>query len=129
IPAHMALVAGESIFWSIPVDFKYYFIFPLIIWFCYKFLKWDALKMLFIFLALIVAATVIQMTYKLPLVSTIRYLPIFLIGTIISVYEPLLGQEQLSKVNLKIYSRIGVIALAAILVTVPYYFVNIFGFK
>lgn len=129
IPAHMALIAGESIFWSIPVEFKYYFISPLIIWVCYKYLKWDALKMACMFLALIVGAVIIEKIFKLPLVSTFRYLPIFMVGTVISVYEPLLGKERLSKVDLKIYNRIGVIALTAVLVTVPYYFVNIFGFK
>lgn len=33
---HLLLVKGESIFWSIPVEFKYYFISPLLMYFFYK---------------------------------------------------------------------------------------------
>ena len=78
IPLHMFLLKGESIFWSIPVEFKYYLISPIIMWFCQRFLNWDYIKLALFFLSLIIASIGIELLFKLPLVSTLRYFPIFL---------------------------------------------------
>ena len=93
IPLHMILLKGESIFWSIPVEFKYYFISPLIMWFCHKFLEWSAGKLLFVFVLIVAISIAIELIFHLPLVSTFRYFPIFLVGTIISIYELLFKRQ------------------------------------
>ncbi|MFT6842764.1 MAG: peptidoglycan/LPS O-acetylase OafA/YrhL [Psychroserpens sp.] len=129
IPLHMMLIKGESIFWSIPVEFKYYFISPLIMWFCHKFLKWNARKLIFLFSFMITSTIVIKLVFYLPLVSTFRYFPIFLVGTIISIYE-LLFKNQLQKIiKPSLFNIAGLMAFALILLTTPYYFEHIFGFK
>ena len=129
VPLHMILVKGESIFWSIPVEFKYYFISPLIMWFCHKFLKRSKVKLLFVFLIVLLSSITIELIFHLPLVSTFRYFPIFLVGTFISVFELLYKDEIKQFASPRIYSFIGFIAFSAIIITIPFYFEKIFGFK
>ena len=129
IPLHMALIRGESIFWSIPVEFKYYFISPLIMWFCHKFLKWDKMKLLFAFLIVLLTSIIIEVIYHLPLVSTFRYFPIFLVGTFISIFELLYKDKIKHLTSPKMYNIIGIVGLLLIIITIPFYFENIFGFK
>ena len=129
IPLHMALLRGESIFWSIPVEFKYYLISPLIMWFCHKYLKWDPVKLMFVFMLLILTSIAIEVVFQLPLVSTFKYFPIFLIGTMISIYELLFKNFFQNKIDPKLYNTAGLIAFALILITIPFYFEKIFGTK
>lgn len=129
IPLHMFLIRGESIFWSIPVEFKYYFISPLIMWFCHKFLKWDKMKLLFGFLIMLLASIFIELIYHLPLVSTFRYFPIFLVGTFISIFELLYKDKIKQLTSPRMYNIIGIIGLLLIIITIPFYFEKIFDFK
>ncbi|MEM6263277.1 MAG: acyltransferase, partial [Bacteroidota bacterium] len=129
IPLHMLLIRGESIFWSIPVEFKYYFVSPLIMWICHKFLNWDKIKLAIFFVLLIFASIIIEFIYKLPLVSTIRFFPIFLVGTVISIYEIIERKEVIQAIKPVYFNLLGIIAGMLILITVPYYFEKIFGFK
>lgn len=129
IPLHMALVRGESIFWSIPVEFKYYFISPLIMWLCHKFLKWNKMKLFVAFLLLLFTSILIELIYHLPLVSTIRYFPIFLVGTFISIFE-LLYQDKIKRLaSPKMYNILGISAFTIIIITIPFYFEKIFGYQ
>lgn len=129
IPMHMVLIKGESIFWSIPVEFKYYFISPLIMWLCHKFLKWDKMKILFSLLIVLVASIIIELIFHLPLVSTFRYFPIFLVGTFISIFELLHKHKIKHLTSPKMYNILGIVGLLLIIVTIPFYFEKIFGFK
>jgi peptidoglycan/LPS O-acetylase OafA/YrhL len=128
VPLHMILIKGESIFWSIPVEFKYYFISPIILWFCHQALHWNKKKLLVLFIALIALTVTIELIFRLPLVSTFRYFPIFLIGTIISIYELLYRKKIQPIKNNLIYSLSGALAFLMILLTIPFYFEKIFGF-
>lgn len=129
IPLHMFLIKGESIFWSIPVEFKYYLISPLIMWLCNKFLKWDKMKLLFGFLVVLITSIVVEMIYQLPLLSTFKYFPIFLVGTFISIFE-LLYKDRIGHVsNPRVFNFVGMIALLLIIISIPFYFEKIFGFK
>lgn len=129
IPAHMILLRGESVFWSIPVEFKYYFISPLIMWFCHKYLHWDKFKILIMFLGIIILTILIEWHYKLPLISTIKYFPIFIVGTLISIYELLYQDNVFKNVKSWIFSSLGFFSLLIIVVTIPFYFKIIFGFS
>jgi peptidoglycan/LPS O-acetylase OafA/YrhL len=128
-PAHMLLLRGESIFWSIPVEFKYYFISPLLMWFCHKYLKWDKLKLSLAFLVAIATSILIELMFNLPLISTFRYFPIFMIGTLLSIYELIISKEKIQNINPKIFNFFGLVGLALISVTIPFYFEKIFGYK
>jgi len=129
IPLHMILAKGESIFWSISVEFKYYFISPILMWFCYKYLKWNKIKLLMVFLILLISSIVVELIYNLPLISTFRYFPIFLVGTFISIFELFYEDRIKQFTSQKIYSIIGLISAVLIMITIPFYFEKIFGFK
>lgn len=126
IPTHMLLLKGESVFWSIPVEFKYYFISPIIIWFGHKYLKWNKLKLLVMFMVIIATTIVIEWHFKLSLISTIRFFPIFIVGTLISIYELLYKDHILKYTQPWFFNSIGIIALALIIFTIPFYFKIIF---
>ncbi|MCR9289857.1 MAG: acyltransferase [Bacteroidetes bacterium] len=127
--SHLFLIKGEWMYWSIPVEFKYYFISPLIMFFCHKYLKWDIKYMLILLSIIMVLATALTLSKSFVTdsrVSTFRYFPIFLVGTIISIYELLIKQKHnLEKYKQKIEIA-GGISLAIILITIPYYFQLIF---
>jgi peptidoglycan/LPS O-acetylase OafA/YrhL len=128
IPLHMLLIKGESIFWSIPVEFKYYFISPFIMWFCHRFLNWNNIKIAFFFVVLIITTIGIELIFNLPRVSTWKYFPIFLVGTIISIYE--LNRVEIIKSIKPLYLNLmGFSSCLLILLTVPFYFKSIFGFE
>ncbi len=126
---HLTFLKGESIFWSIPVEFKYYFISPLIMWFCHKILKWNPAMLMLVFTIMIVATIAIEFIFHLPLLSTFRYFPIFLVGTIISIYELLFKQQLDKRVKPILFSLAGLGAFVLILITTPHYFDKLFGFK
>ncbi len=125
---HLFLVEGKGIYWSIPVEFKYYLISPFIMWICHKYFKWEKNKILFFFLSIITLSVFSGVLLKFSSISTFRFLPIFMVGTSISVYE------LLYKNNISIYAgskKIDIVGFAsffAILLTVPYYFKKVFGF-
>lgn len=124
----MLLLKGESIFWSIPVEFKYYFISPLIIWVCHKHLKWNQVKLIGLFTLIIISTIAIELIYQLPITSTLRYFPIFIVGTIISIFE-LLNTKKLKTNKYSIaYSIGGIISIICIGISIPFYFQYIFGY-
>lgn len=128
IPKHLLLLSGEGIFWSIPVEFKYYLISPFIIFFCHKYLKWDRTKLLFLFSILIICSISIELTYNLPSYSTLRYLPIFLIGTMISIYELTIKNKSVN-LNQPLLGTIGIISLSLIILSTPYYAKSVFNLE
>jgi peptidoglycan/LPS O-acetylase OafA/YrhL len=93
---HVTLQKGLNIFWSIPVEFKYYFISPLILLAGGYYLKWNPIHMAFKFsyrpLRVVILAVIqigvcifINQVFDLSRISTIKYAPVFLIGTILSI--------------------------------------------
>lgn len=129
VPEHLFLQKGESVFWSIPVEFKYYFISPLIMWFCHKYLSWDKFKIIILFSGIIIITVLIEWFFKLPFISTFKYFPIFMIGTLISIYELLYQEKFLKSIKSWIYNFVGIISVSLILITIPYYFKIMFGFS
>ena len=129
IPFHLLMLKGESIFWSIPVEFKYYLVSPLLLWFCHSKLKWNKLKVLSLFILLIAGAVAIELMFSLPRISTLKYLPIFLIGTIISVFEVLNQKKIFSKFSSTGINIISLLSVLLIIISVPYYFRSIFNIE
>lgn len=129
VPLHMILAKGESVFWSIPVEFKYYFISPLIMYSCHRFLKWDKQKLFIFFITLTGFTFTIQLIHPLSSPSTLRYFPIFIVGTFISIYELIFRDEIKQFHNPRMINIGGVSAFLIILITIPFFFDKIFGFK
>ena len=78
---HLLLQKGKGVFWSIPVEFKYYLISPLLLWICHRLFHWNPPYIFGFTLALIIASLTINYFFDLPKLSTVRYLHIFLLGT------------------------------------------------
>ena len=121
------MAEGLGIFWSIAVEFKYYFLSPLIMAFCHYILKWD-LKRVTIFLAALIGLSVyLQAKYKYDEITLIRYLPVFLAGTLISIYEVLLEKKKTSKflkataLNMLVCSAVCLSSFQSLLYTAVYF--------
>jgi len=124
---HLTLQQGLGIFWSIAVEFKYYFLSPLIMAFCHYMLKWD-LKKVTIFLAALIGVSVyLQAKYKYDEITLVRYLPVFLTGTLISIYEVLLEKKK----NLKVFKSnrfeyAGLFCSLLIIISIPSLYSRLF---
>ena len=86
---HLALMRGDHIFWSIPTEFRYYLISPLLLWLCLRLFKLKGSNTIRFFTAIIFATIFINHFNELPRHSTLRYLGIFAIGTLIAAFETL----------------------------------------
>lgn len=126
---HLLWQKGDSIFWSIPVEFKYYFVSPLIMYFCHRVLKWQPWAILFTLLTIIMASMISEAVYGSHKLSAWSYYPTFLTGTIFSILE-LLSRDKIRSPKLSKWLEIGGwIGLALVLFTIPYYFRRITHLK
>jgi peptidoglycan/LPS O-acetylase OafA/YrhL len=122
LPLHMLLLKGKDVFWSIPVEFKYYFLSPVLMWFCNKYLHWERSKILLFFVLLIAVSIAAQQLFHFPLISTFRFLPVFLVGTFISVYE-IWNSKPLNQWIRPLYADVlAMLSLIIIVCSFPYYF-------
>lgn len=124
---HLTLQEGLGIFWSIAVEFKYYFISPLIMAFCNYALKWDLKKTTLFLLALIGVSIYLQAKNKYDEITLVRYLPIFLMGTLLSIYEVILQKERDIKLfKSKGLGYAGLICCLLIIISIPSVFQFLF---
>ena len=84
---HLALQRGDHIFWSIPVEFKYYLISPILLYFFHRLLRWNLWAMGITFAALFVGVYQYSLHWQPDGTSTLLYLNIFLMGTLVAVLE------------------------------------------
>lgn len=123
---HLLLLDGQSVFWSIPVEFKYYFISPFIMLFCHKALKWNFYLILLGLIAATIGSILLQYVCNFYTISTFRYLPIFFIGTFIAIVELLKSDWSVFQFENKgVVTLIGGISFFIILFTFPNYFTRI----
>lgn len=92
IANHLMLVEGNGIFWSIPAEFKYYLISPVVLLVVHHLLQWRTMPViLFLGLMFTVPAWVLYY-HLLPADQTLPHLSFFLVGTAVAVFEQLLPQ-------------------------------------
>jgi peptidoglycan/LPS O-acetylase OafA/YrhL len=127
IPMHIFLLAGEYIFWSIPVEFKYYFISPLILWGFHRLFKWDLNKIMISLALLTMLSIIIELIFELPTIVTLRFFPIFLAGTFIAILEVLKGKKFLQNISPYLIDSSGIIAFILVILSVPFYTQRVFG--
>ena len=84
---HLALQRGDHIFWSIPVEFKYYLISPILLFFFHWVVRWNLWAMGITFAALFVGVYQYSVHWQPEDTSTLLYLNIFLMGTLVAVLE------------------------------------------
>ncbi len=125
--AHLILKEGWHFYWSISVEFKYYILSPILLMIIHKYFKWN-IKYTISFISIITFASIL-LTIKLGLsyLSIVRYLPIFLTGTAIAIFEVKRPDEFSRTINNKGFKYAGILALAIILLSIPYYFKLITG--
>ena len=79
---HLILQAGKSVLWSIPVEFKYYFILPVIaILFAYLKDNFFLASTIFVLSILVVAYSYPIQKYEENTYSLAPYLPLFIMGS------------------------------------------------
>jgi peptidoglycan/LPS O-acetylase OafA/YrhL len=124
---HLLLLKGNSMFWSIPVEFKYYFLSPIIMLFCHRILKWNK-KLIFICLgSIIIISIALHGVFHFDRVSTIRYFPFFIMGTILSIWE-MLDFKKYEEIGKKI-KVLSYFILGLLLFTIPFILEKITGLK
>ncbi len=129
ILSHLFLIKGDYVFWSISVEFKYYILSPFLLIIIHKHLHWNIRSTLIFLFILIVISLIVTIYFELPLDSFIRYLPIFLTGTILSLLE-ILKPDKFKKLTAKIiFNYIVIISILTIIILIPFYFKMIFGIK
>ncbi len=128
---HIFLLEGESIFWSIPVEFKYYFISPVLMLIINRFLKWNLKNISIWIISISIISAILVKVIDLDNNSTFRFLPIFLVGTLLSVGELIIDRTKENKMIFKksFFELSGWIAVFLILISIPYYFKTVFGFS
>lgn len=88
---HMSLQSGKGVFWSIPVEFKYYFISPLIILLYKYILNWNFWYISISTFSIIILVIVYNQYTNFDLanlnLNPINYLPVFLLGSYLSFIE------------------------------------------
>lgn len=84
---HITLQRGDHIFWSIPVEFKYYLISPILLYFFNRVLRWNLWAMGITFALLFAGVHQYSVLWQPEDTSTLLYLNIFLMGTLVAVLE------------------------------------------
>jgi peptidoglycan/LPS O-acetylase OafA/YrhL len=124
---HVTLQEGLGIFWSIVVEFKYYFISPLIMAFCNYVLDWNLIGVTVFIVNLIGFSVYLQAKYKFDEITLLRYLPIFLLGTLISIYEVLLEKKaDLKMFKSKVFEYAGLFCVLLLIISIPSIYSKLF---
>ena len=112
---HLTLQSAKNHFWTIPVEIKYYFILPCVVWLTVKILKQKLLKTTIVYASLILAFELFESSLWEPTrLSILPHLSIFLIGSLAA----LVHSKILNLPNPKVYRvRTGmeVISILALL--------------
>jgi peptidoglycan/LPS O-acetylase OafA/YrhL len=128
---HVLLQQGNSVLWSIPVEFKYYFVLPLVVIIFYLLLKKRTVPAI-AFSTCIIILTMIIFPPEGSLendVSLIYYLPIFLCGSLGALLHYNFQKSLLKdKIEMKIFCEgIAVISSLLVLTTIPNLYSIIIG--
>jgi len=119
VETHLILQGGKGIFWTIPVEFKYYILLPAVAFFMHRCLNdhvWLASVSIFIAL--------IAIEWQLPAsqsemngIALLPYLVIFLPGTLAALIH--IRVQTIPIRNRRVTEFIALVSFAAILITVP----------
>lgn len=124
--SHIFLLEGLNHFWSIPAEFKYYLISPLVMMFCHYVLKWSKISVVSFLIISILVTAAPNHFFDFHVTSTIGYLPIFLVGTFLSVYEVNYDLNFNNNIR-KSINYLATLCLIIVLLTAPYYHEKLLG--
>ncbi len=127
ISDHVLLLKGDGIFWSIVVEFKYYFLSPLLMAFCNYVLDWNFIKVSLFLSVLVIGSVYYENAYDLNEISVLRYMPFFLTGTFLSIFEVIYLRKQAMEYKKNNLIEIsGMLAGLLIIITIPSLFNFVF---
>jgi peptidoglycan/LPS O-acetylase OafA/YrhL len=86
---HLALQRGDHIFWSIPVEFKYYLISPILLFVFHRLFRWNTYAIITALIVLMVGSHLFVLWWTPAGTSTLWFLNIFLLGTVVAFIERL----------------------------------------
>jgi peptidoglycan/LPS O-acetylase OafA/YrhL len=122
---HLLLREGKGVFWSIPIELMYYLVSPIILLICSTVLGWQP-GFVFGFLGgLTGSALWLSTSGWLPAGTLIDYLPIFLVGAAIAVYEVLFPRPE--KRGGLAYDAAALMATVMIVAMIPAVSIALFG--
>ena len=88
--------------------------------FCNYVLKWDLKKVTIFIAALMGISVYLQAKYKFDEITLVRYLPVFLMGTLLSIYEVLLEKKtNLKMFKSKSFEYAGLFCSLLIIISIP----------
>ena len=115
---HIFLLEGMGHFWTIPVEFMFYLIIPLIIYIMFK-IKNKKLSTAFLILLLIITELISPYTKSIGNSINLRwYLPVFIMGMLTAIIFKKNEQKELKPKI--IYDIVVLIVLIMMLISVPY---------
>lgn len=126
--SNILLIKGNFIYWSISVEFKYYIISPFIILIIHTYFKNDLQKTVLFIISLMIVSFSITYYFHLPLSSIIRFLPVFLIGTLSAIFEVKKKDVFVRIINTPLFKYVGPLSMMIIVLSIPYYFQKITGY-
>jgi len=130
IKDHLLFRRAEGVYWSIPVEFKFYFISPLIMLFCYHFLKNRFIYItIFMIIVMAISLYLAKLGYQRHTLSTSGYLQIFLFGSWLVIFEKQYSSfiENLSNFQKKVLDSAGIICLFLLFIINGTYFAKLFA--
>ncbi|MEP6795674.1 MAG: acyltransferase [Saprospiraceae bacterium] len=118
---HMSLLKGNGVFWSIPVEFKYYILSPFILLICHFWMKWNLRYILIFFL--LISATSLGLDYFIHFnkINTIKFLTVFLAGTYLAIFDLKINESPFISKWGNMFGIAGFIALFNCLLMNPNY--------
>jgi peptidoglycan/LPS O-acetylase OafA/YrhL len=125
---HLLLIEGRSFYWSIAVEFKYYLISPILLYLIHRYLKWHQIFSIVFISILITLSILVTFTMDISKLPMIRFLPIFLTGTIMAFFQETMPNSFEKLINHNGLAKGGIISFSIILLTIPYYFKIITGY-
>lgn len=81
------MLESHGVFWSIPVEFKYYIFSPFLMLLFHKVYKWDLKLILPTAVFIYFLSMYINFKYGLPWTSTLKSIPAFLLGSLLAIIK------------------------------------------
>lgn len=123
---HLLLQEGQGHFWTIPVEFKFYLIIPLLVFILKKF-KNDKIKLLFLFgLFLLTTFTFPYTIYEGNSITLAWYWPVFLTGMILAYIFKYYEKNPRESI---IFDVVFFIDILCIILSTPYFRKLFFGLE
>lgn len=128
IPLYLLLIKTKGIFWSIAVEFKYYFISPLLLLLFHYLLKWNIVKITISLATLILLTLLTHYFFNFQYSSIFNHLSFFIFGTFIAVIECTYGDKIYYKKS-SLLNALGFCSFLALILLIPSVFEQLFGFR